>query len=175
MIRKLLASLLVLPFLLGANVEIRASTGFAVHTGASAYTGASAPCPVLEACAGFSACHAADLHGSDAAGPYRSSSATPHSLDAVGTPVAQPPAPGHAAFTAFTAPVHLSTHGSGTWRTPTRAGQTRSDPPAALRPRDAHTLIDRLRRDSLDFAFLLALMRSNEPASFGNPPPVSQA
>jgi hypothetical protein len=84
--------------------------------------------------------------------------------------------PGHIAAPGFVTPSALLEVGSGgSWRTPTRTQRTRSDPPpTAARARDPRTHIDSLQRGRLEFGRTLARAHTSEPATFSNPPPVSQ-
>jgi hypothetical protein len=94
---------------------------------------------------------------------------------AAGTTVAQPSLPGHVASSGVTLPSTVpgsDTHDS--WRSPARSrrmlvrGHT-----AATHLRDARTLIASLRLESLAFRHSLVHARTSEPATSGNPPPVS--
>lgn len=138
--KKLLASLLFLPFLAGANAGTVMPGGNAAPT-ASGYETASTG-----------------------------------SISSVAAPAAQPSLPGHLSAGVFTLPIALLETGTAdTWRTPTRSGRSHTDP---LHPRartaETRTHIHTLQRSMLEFGHMLARVRANEPATFGNPPPASQ-
>lgn len=131
--RKLLAPLLLLPVLAGANV------------------------------------HSAVRAGDVSAGIDTVATASPSA--------AQPSLPGYAA-TAGTALASIVMEGGGSadsWRTGARTQRTHRDPlPAGAHAADGRTHIATLQRSRLVFGHTLLRMRTNEPASFGNPPPASR-
>jgi hypothetical protein len=152
-VKKLLASLLLLPFLIGANVRPGAPPPIAPPVADEApFSCATCVLPHDQP-----TCHAAESFSVAAAGP----------------PSAQPPLPTHATAVTFVAPVQVAGPGAGSWRTPTRSAHEHSDPPARAPCRASRTRFLQVQHDRLEFTLTLARSRTNEPSSFSNPPPVS--
>lgn len=146
--KKLLASLLFLPFLLGVNVGTALPGDFTTPMATGASTVPGLDIRVIEA---------------------------PAAVSSIAAPAAQPSLPGHLATGALTGPTFLIETGStGTWRAPTRSMRSPAGPlhPAALTAR-TRTHISTVQRRVLEFEHTLARAHASRPATFGNPPPAS--